>query len=444
MTQQKLKVIVVGAGFGGLTAAIECKRRGMDVTLIEKYINTEQYGDIIDFARNGGSIMAKWGDGSVGKQLIARGVNNSKFFQIHDAKGNLIFNDPFHHEKSWYWEQFHGHRGEFQGIVVDHAIKIGVNVIIGKSVTKYNDEVGYSSVNLDDGQELRGDVVIAADGPKSLALPQIFNTPINVNMSAGYGVYRAHYKVTDEMRSNPILKDFISLEEDKTKCWYGNGVDMFAYCWNKGNDIAWIVTHTDDYEIKDKWSFSATNEEVLGCMEEFCSECTEMVKLTPPGSINDYKLPWRETLKEWVSKNRHIIIMGDACHCHTLYSGQGGSQAVEDGYVIAECLGRTPNDIPLALEAAKRLRYNRSVAVHYSCITYREMMHNTEIQGAQENPEDYKFVADWVITHNVDDDIKKYYDSIIEDIKTQKPGTLEELSAPATGKFVSIFEKNKK
>lgn len=41
---QPLKVIVVGAGFGGLAAAIECVQRGFDVTLVERYRDSNSYG----------------------------------------------------------------------------------------------------------------------------------------------------------------------------------------------------------------------------------------------------------------------------------------------------------------------------------------------------------------------------------------------------------------
>jgi flavin-dependent dehydrogenase len=39
-----LKVIIVGAGFGGLGAAIECAQRGMDVTIVEKYPDSNNQG----------------------------------------------------------------------------------------------------------------------------------------------------------------------------------------------------------------------------------------------------------------------------------------------------------------------------------------------------------------------------------------------------------------
>lgn len=42
--EKPLDVIVVGAGFGGLAAAIECSQRGLNVTVLEKYTDSNSQG----------------------------------------------------------------------------------------------------------------------------------------------------------------------------------------------------------------------------------------------------------------------------------------------------------------------------------------------------------------------------------------------------------------
>ncbi|KAL1842827.1 hypothetical protein VTK73DRAFT_3021 [Phialemonium thermophilum] len=55
-----IRVLVVGAGFGGLTAAIECHRKGHDVTVLEKVSELRPLGDIISFGQNSSRIFARW------------------------------------------------------------------------------------------------------------------------------------------------------------------------------------------------------------------------------------------------------------------------------------------------------------------------------------------------------------------------------------------------
>lgn len=45
-----LEVIVIGAGFGGLTAAIECARKGHKVQILERSPKWSQLGDIISIS----------------------------------------------------------------------------------------------------------------------------------------------------------------------------------------------------------------------------------------------------------------------------------------------------------------------------------------------------------------------------------------------------------
>jgi glycine/D-amino acid oxidase-like deaminating enzyme len=55
-----IKVIIVGAGFGGLCAAIECHRSGHDVEIYESFKELKVLGDIISFGANAGRIFQRW------------------------------------------------------------------------------------------------------------------------------------------------------------------------------------------------------------------------------------------------------------------------------------------------------------------------------------------------------------------------------------------------
>lgn len=66
-----------------------------------------------------------------------------------------------------------------------------------------------------------------------------------------------------------------------------------------------------------------------------------------------------QPLKTWC-QNR-ITLMGDAAHAIGPILGQGGSQAIEDAYVLFQCLMKTPNNIPQALKQYQQLLYDKSL-----------------------------------------------------------------------------------
>ena len=59
-SESGVRVVIVGAGFGGLCAAIECHRQGHDVQIFESFKELKVLGDIISFGSNAGRIFRRW------------------------------------------------------------------------------------------------------------------------------------------------------------------------------------------------------------------------------------------------------------------------------------------------------------------------------------------------------------------------------------------------
>lgn len=240
--QVPLSVIIVGAGFAGMTAAVECRNRGMKTTLVEKYMDSNKYGDIIDFFANAGRIIQGWDNGKVAEELLSVGINRAQKFQIKKWTGQTVYQDPWFHKPQHEGLQFAGHRGEMWDIVLRYCQKIGVEFIFGDGVVKYIEDSDSAGVVLQSGKVLKGDCVIAADGPKSLGREQALGLE-DKKTNSGYAIYRSFFYVDDKIRSNPLLKDYTNPEEDMMKFWIGPHVHMLAYSWKGGKDVAWVMTH---------------------------------------------------------------------------------------------------------------------------------------------------------------------------------------------------------
>ena len=64
----------------------------------------------------------------------------------------------------------------------------------------------------------------------------------------------------------------------------------------------------------------------------------ELLKQTPPESIVDWRLPWRDPRDVWVSHSGRIVQIGDAGHSFTPTAGNGGTQACVVGMALTACL----------------------------------------------------------------------------------------------------------
>lgn len=228
----ELRVVIVGAGFCGLTAAIECKLRGMHPILVEAYPGASSHGDLLDFVRNAGRVFESWGGGKVGRALTAVGVNAAKYLEFFNADSELLHKDPWPQGTEFQYV-YAGHRGGMHEIVYNYALEIGVDMRFNTRVAKYLDTDEKRGVVTDTGENILGDVVLACDGPKSIARDQLLNlTKSKVN--SGYAIFRAYFNITDELRQASGIAELLPEGEDCVRCWVGRDMHGFIYTWKNG------------------------------------------------------------------------------------------------------------------------------------------------------------------------------------------------------------------
>ncbi|KAJ5780205.1 salicylate hydroxylase [Penicillium paradoxum] len=438
MTSDQLRVIVVGGGFCGLTAAIECKLRGMHPILIEAYPGPSNHGDLLDFTPNGGNVFESWANGRIGAALNASGVNAAKALEYYNAKNELLRSDPWP-QSQFSRGVFAGHRGAMHEIIYNYAVEIGVELQFGKHVTQYLDTEEERGVVLADGSKILGDVVLACDGPKSLARDQLLGLPES-RVNSGYAIFRAFFEITDEMRRNPILSELLDPEEDKTRFWVGRDLHGLVYTWNKGRDCAWVLTHLDDADIGESWSLPGKKEDVADYLKAagFPEIWSELLKFTPESRLTDYKLVWRDAIDTWLSPSKRCAVMGDAAHCHLPTSGQGACQAVEDAATVAVCLQKCGGDIELALQVFERIRFNRSHVIRQGSISTRDIYHKNDWtpEYVREHPTSLVIpFFSWIVGHDSIKTAEDNFDRLAAEVKSGKQGSIQELALPAGGNY---------
>ena len=125
-------------------------------------------------------------------------------------------------------------------------------------------------------------------------------------------------------------------------------------------------------------------------MEYFpAPDAQALFEVTPVGKTIDFKLVYRPAIDKWTSKGGRIILIGDAAHANLPTAGQGASQAMEDAVTVAHCLEAANGDVKLALEAAQRIRYHRSNAVHKSGQVNRDAFYKIPWEEIEKAPAEW-------------------------------------------------------
>ena len=121
-------------------------------------------------------------------------------------------------------------------------------------------------------------------------------------------------------------------------------------------DINFAISPSETYTTK------GSKTTMLQVFEDFNPKVRRMLNLVPDGEVCEWKLRLHAPLPTWVWGN--MALVGDACHPTLPHLAQGAAQAVEDGAVVAVCLGKlkdaTRESVNRALRVYEKIRKERA------------------------------------------------------------------------------------
>lgn len=103
-----IRVVIVGAGFAGLTAAIECTRKGHSCIVLDSVKEMKQLGDIISFGSNAGRIFDRWPGVPEKLEPIC---HRSDKIEFRLWTGEHIYTQHWNDDVD-FGRRYNGHRGE--------------------------------------------------------------------------------------------------------------------------------------------------------------------------------------------------------------------------------------------------------------------------------------------------------------------------------------------
>ncbi|KAI0399429.1 putative monooxygenase [Xylaria palmicola] len=419
-----IRVLVVGAGFAGLTAAIECQRKGHDVTLLEKFPELKILGDIISFGPNSSRIFGRWP--GVAEQLDALS-QRADGLEIKDWRGETLLKQTWTAEQQDFGIRFDGHRGEFHEVVYRHALEAGVNVRLGARVEDYFEGEDEAGVVLEGGERITADVVLAAEGVRSPGRKIVLGYDDKPKPS-GYAVYRVWFDAA-ELAQDPDLR-FFTDNGDKHVAWLGPDVHFIAASVKNGKDFSWVCTHKDEQDIEESWSFEAPLSDARKVLEGWDPVVQKILDKTPSPLI-DWKLVYRDPLPTWISARRRIALIGDAAHPFLPTSIQGASQAMEDGATLAVCLsrahaaaaGKKGGGVQEAVAVFEAIRYERVRSAQKTGEQTRDIWHKADFSAAKNDPQSLRLRREaWLLNFDAETYAEAHYEATARALRANPAG----------------------
>ncbi|KAG9234150.1 putative monooxygenase [Amylocarpus encephaloides] len=422
-----IKVIVVGIGFAGLTAAIEAYRKGHSVLVLESFPTLKTLGDVISFGPNSGRIFRRWPGMD---ELLEPICHETNKILIKNWKGENILRQSWAEKERPYGKNYNGHRGAIHETMYKYALNIGIDIRLGHKVVDYFETETEAGV-VANGERFVCDVVLAADGVRSRGRTIVLGCE-DKPKSSGYAVYRAWFPAGN-MAQDPDLA-FLFEENDDLCTWIGPDVHFICATPIKGKEFSWVCTHKDDGDIEESWQTHAPLSEARKNLEGWDPVIHKIIDATPDPVI-DWKLVYRDPLPTWISPKQRIALIGDAAHPFLPTSIQGASQAMEDGVTLALCLRRSgKSNVQEALRTFEALRYDRVRGAQKTGETTRDRWHKADWDAVKKNPKSMELQREeWILNFDAEEYAEKNYAATV--------AALEEKEATRKGdlpKAVSI------
>jgi salicylate hydroxylase len=336
-----LNVAIVGAGIGGLTAAIALRRRGVKVAVYEKAHELRELGAGVTIGANGARVYA-----SLGLRDSLAAISGKISTMTWKTWRNESL--PGYRPRYPLEETYPVHRAEFQNMLLA-ALPPGV-VHLGCPCVAAVEDIGGARIDFADGSHARADVLIGADGIHS-----VIRTVVGAQagpVSDGVMAYRG---LIPAERLEGIY------DMGTWSMWVGPGQSFLTYPVSAGALLNVVGLVPTDLDVDESWSAPGDVAALAAAYDRWDTQVRQVIRAM------DHTFRWgiydRTPLTTWSTD--HITLLGDAAHAVTPYLGQGANQSVEDAITLAVLLeGAQAADVPIRLRRYEGLRIERNRQVH--------------------------------------------------------------------------------
>jgi salicylate hydroxylase len=338
---------ILGAGIGGLTAAIALRQAGHEVVVFEQAQRFARVGADINLTPNAVRALDGIGVGEALRDHAARPkFRISRMWDTGEETSRLGMAEEA--EAKYGAPQLTLHRADLmsalEGALPSECVRLGHRA---NSVTQ--DEGGVT-IGFTDGSTARVDALIGADGIHSVARTALFGQ--ESPRFTGVVAFRAVVPA-ERLAGQPNLDSF-------TK-WWGPTPEsqIVTFPLNRGRDIFIFATTAQESWRHESWTQPGSVEELRGFYAAYHAEARAL--LDACDEVLKTALWERDPMPEW-SRGR-VTLMGDAAHPMLPFMAQGAGMAIEDAIVLARALtGVSMQAVPAALlryEEARRARTAR-------------------------------------------------------------------------------------
>ena len=328
MKSKPLEISIVGAGIGGLVAALALKKRGHKPTIYEKTESLSELGAGIQLSPNANKVLQYLG---VMEELQADVYEPEAFQFVHYRTGKILAQQTLKNSslKIYGSPNYDVHRADLQKALLTVINKEEIQIEKNSEILDLYEEADSAFIRTKESV-IESDAVIGADGIHSIVRKKL------------WGEDQARYTGNVAWRMLIPIKEISSeFLQQNTKVWLGPKKHFVQYLVKGGKFLNCVCLVEQNDWINEDWSEKGDISELKNIYSDWHPEIQEILESTNPDSLYKWGLHDRAPLNKW-SKGR-FSLLGDAAHPMLPFVAQGAAMAIEDGIVLASSLSSFDN-----------------------------------------------------------------------------------------------------
>ena len=320
-----LHVLIVGAGLGGLTAAVALRRAGIRVSVFEQVARLGEIGAGVTITPNGSHVL----NHLLGREVmnrVARCPDGGAIKHYRDG-GVLIETNRGNRMQEEYGAPYcQAHRADLHGALADAVTALDPDCVhLGCDFVALSESPAAITAEFANGRSATGDVLIGCDGIRSAVRRALWGEE-EVTFT-GYIAWRGLVPM-DRLDPALIAPDSASFA--------GPSRTFARYKVRQGTLVNYVAFSKRDEWAEEGWSVPSEVSEVQREFSDFAPEVQAILAATPPDRCFKWGLFDREPLPRWT--RGRATLLGDAAHPMTPFLAQGAVMAIEDGMILARAL----------------------------------------------------------------------------------------------------------
>lgn len=361
-----MKVLLVGGGIGGLTAALCLADQGLEVALFEQAAEFGEAGAGVQLSPNCSRVLHALG---LESELRTRAFlpTGTQFRQWRTGRvisESVLGQSAIDEFGAPY---YHIHRGDLlQVLVRAAAVKPGITLHRSARITDFRQTADAVAVEVN-GHRHEGDMLIGADGIHSAV------------RQALWGEEQARFTGNVAWRALvPVERLPADLIRPMSTAWWGPGKHFVHYYVRGGALVNCVcVVEKSGWDVE-SWTERGDHSELRADFAGWHSSIQQLIDNVDNDSLYRWALYDRPPMSAW-GKGR-VSLLGDACHPTLPFMAQGAAMAIEDAAVLASCVTRDPN-VEDALQRYEDLRRERTAGIQRGSRRNASVFHMSGIKA---------------------------------------------------------------